>query len=689
MQAGRYGNVNEYTDTTIGERVTYDEKGNVLTYIDSFGIKTVNTYDGNENLVKSVLGDEVTRYVYNGGDNLLQVIYPDEYNPDDDNLDLTAETPVDTYANQNVGDRYTYDDDGNILTYTNRFGEVTTNAYNSDGSLTSTTRFDGTVFTYDKDGRVSKETYSNGLTRDFTYSTNQTVIKASNGVNITYNLNAFGEVAEYKLQNGENNKNYSYTYDANGNITSISLNGSLQQTFTYNSSNELVRVDDATLNKSITYAYDYVGNITSVKTYTYTTGTLGTALSTQNYTYNSQNQRTDLSYDAYGNMVALNGYTLGWTNRRLTSAESDGNKISYTYNHSGIRTSKTVNSVTVTYKIDENNNVIEQTDGTNTLKFVYDGANSPIYFTYNDTTYYYEKNMQGDIVAILDTDGNVVVEYTYDSWGKQVSVTGELANTIGQINPLRYRGYYYDTETELYYLQSRYYSPDLMRFISQDDPALSNAQGEPIGSNLYVYCLNNPVISSDSTGKSVTLTIMGITFTIKGIIALVGFITASILAISYVTSPQFRQNWNQMCIGAVDALSRGVSSSIQLASSQAKTIAKKIGDSFAKTKTRPKYRKSHEVHHLVAKAAPNASYAAKILRSVLPKGVEDSANKLLIKTGLHHRIHTNLYYGWANSVVISAYNSAKGNKAKQKTNVYAALTAIKAFVKFLDNISPY
>ncbi len=493
-------NVNEYTDTTIGERVTYDEKGNVLTYIDSFGIKTVNTYDGNDNLVKSVSGDEVTRYVYNGGDNLLQVIYPDEYNPDDDNLNLTAETPVDTYANQNVGDRYTYDDDGNILTYTNRFGEVTTNAYNSDGNLTSTTRFDGTVFTYDKDGRVSKETYSNGLTRDFTYSTNQTVIKASNGVNITYNLNAFGEVAEYKLQNGENNKNYSYIYDANGNITSISLNGSLQQTFTYNSSNELIRVDDATVNKSITYAYDYVGNITSVKTYTYTTGTLGTALTTQNYTYNSQNQRTDLSYDAYGNMTALNGYTFGWTNRRLTSAESADNNISYTYNHSGIRTSKTINGTTITYKIDENNNVIEQTDGTNTLKFVYDGANSPIYFTYNDTTYYYEKNMQGDIVAILDTDGNVVVEYTYDSWGKQVSITGALADTIGQINPLRYRGYYYDTETELYYLQSRYYSPDLMRFISQDDPALSNAQGEPLGSNLYIYCLNNPVMNVDPSG---------------------------------------------------------------------------------------------------------------------------------------------------------------------------------------------
>ena len=108
--------------------------------------------------------------------------------------------------------------------------------------------------------------------------------------------------------------------------------------------------------------------------------------------------------------------------------------------------------------------------------------------------------MQGDIVAILDANGNTVVEYAYNIWGELVSITGAMADTIGVINPLRYRGYYYDTETELYYLQSRYYSPDLMRFISQDDPVLSNDQGEPLGSNLYAYCLNNPVMNVDPSG---------------------------------------------------------------------------------------------------------------------------------------------------------------------------------------------
>ncbi len=497
--------INEYTDNTIGERVTYDDDGNVLTYTDSFGKETVNTYDSQNHLVKSVKGDEITRFVYNGGDNLIQVIYPEQYNPADDNLDLTAETPVDTYSNSNVGDRYTYDDNGNVLTYTNTYGTVTTNTYDDEGNLVSTTKPDGTVFAFDDESRATKETYSNGLIRDFSYDSNQTAISSSNGITVTYNLNSFGEVTEYKLQNGENNKDYSYTYDSNGNITTISLNGSLQQTFTYNSSNELVRVDDAVINKTFTYDYDYIGNVTSVKTYIYTSGEPGIPLTTENYTYNSENQRTDLSYDENGNMTSLNGFSCTWDGRRLSSAVSSDANISYTYNHNGIRTSKTINGITTYYEVDENNNVVKQYElvddvETNVIEFVYDSNNTPIYFTYNNATYYYEKNLQGDIVAILDANGNTVVEYAYNIWGELVSITGSLADTIGAINPLRYRGYYYDTETNLYYLQSRYYSPDLMRFISQDDPVLSNDQGQPLGSNLYAYCLNNPSNLSDYDG---------------------------------------------------------------------------------------------------------------------------------------------------------------------------------------------
>lgn len=134
----------------------------------------------------------------------------------------------------------------------------------------------------------------------------------------------------------------------------------MRQSFTYNSSNELVRVDDKVTNKSVAYAYDFVGNITSVKTYLYTTGALGSPLTTQSYTYNSQNQRTDLGYDASGNLTSLNGYTFTWSGRRLTAAVNANTNISYTYNHNGIRTSKTINGTVINYTVDENNNITKQ-----------------------------------------------------------------------------------------------------------------------------------------------------------------------------------------------------------------------------------------------------------------------------------------------------------------------------------------
>ena len=106
---------------------------------------------------------------------------------------------------------------------------------------------------------------------------------------------------------------------------------------------------------------------------------------------------------------------------------------------------------------------------------------------------------QGDVLALYDNDLNIVAEYTYDSWGKLLSVTGSLASTVGQTNPFRYRGYYYDSETELYYLNSRYYDPEIGRFINADG-YVSTEQGV-LGNNMFAYCGNNPVVRVDSTGN--------------------------------------------------------------------------------------------------------------------------------------------------------------------------------------------
>ena len=116
---------------------------------------------------------------------------------------------------------------------------------------------------------------------------------------------------------------------------------------------------------------------------------------------------------------------------------------------------------------------------------------------YNGTYYYYLYNGQGDVVKLIDGDGVTQVEYTYDTWGA-CSVTGSLANTLGAKNPFRYRGYVYDTETRLYYLESRYYDPETGRFISAD--TLMSTGQSALGYNMFAYCGNNPVVRKDSEG---------------------------------------------------------------------------------------------------------------------------------------------------------------------------------------------
>ena len=182
----------------------------------------------------------------------------------------------------------------------------------------------------------------------------------------------------------------------------------------------------------------------------------------------------------------------------LTSGETTW---TYTYNADGLRT--------------------KRTDGTNTYEYVYYNGllqymeynNTPVYFTHapdgtpmgmltGGKAYFYITNLQGDVVGIVDATGNLVVSYTYDAWGNPVSTTlasnSTYASTVAALNPLRYRGYVYDSETGLYYLQSRYYNPTIGRFLNADGYT-STGQGF-VGDNMFAYCGNNPVCRADYSG---------------------------------------------------------------------------------------------------------------------------------------------------------------------------------------------
>ena len=149
---------------------------------------------------------------------------------------------------------------------------------------------------------------------------------------------------------------------------------------------------------------------------------------------------------------------------------------SFTYNADGLRTKRTNGSSTYSY-IYNGDKLSQMTVGSNTLNFAYDASGTPLTVTYNNTAYYYVTNIQGDVIAILNSSGSPVVTYTYDAWGKILSTSGSMASTLGSHNPLRYRSYVYDQETGLYYLQSRYYNPIMGRFINSDDIPYLGADG--------------------------------------------------------------------------------------------------------------------------------------------------------------------------------------------------------------------
>ena len=155
----------------------------------------------------------------------------------------------------------------------------------------------------------------------------------------------------------------------------------------------------------------------------------------------------------------------------------------------------------------------------NVIDFIYDENNQPFAMRYkasgsnNYATYYYILNVQGDVIGLLNANGAIAAKYTYDPWGKvTVQSSNGTANTssafIGNINPLRYRGYYYDNDTGLYYLQSRYYDPAIGRFINADTYTTTDADGL-LSTNMFAYCENNPVVRSDATGEIFQALIVG------------------------------------------------------------------------------------------------------------------------------------------------------------------------------------
>ena len=302
---------------------------------------------------------------------------------------------------------------------------------------------------------------------------------------------------------------YYYTYDSMGNITSYTENEMYTETYVYDSLNQLVKAN--TEECVYEYFYDNGGNITEARV---------DGVTTKYYTYGNpqwKDQLTEfnggtITYDNIGNpLVYHDGTEFTWNSgRRLTGVETNSGSYTYKYDSDGRRYGK-INydtfEFTVYYWLDGRLYQEERIMSGETTTYFYDENGSMVGFILDngttETTYYYVYNLQGAVTAIIDSNRNIVVEYTYDPWGKVLSITGTLASTIGQTNPIRYRGYYYDTETGFYYCQSRYYDPEIGRWINADGQ-LSTGQGI-LGYNMYAYCGNNPILYTDKFGDSPTI----------------------------------------------------------------------------------------------------------------------------------------------------------------------------------------
>ena len=356
---------------------------------------------------------------------------------------------------------------------------------------------------------------------------------------------------------------YSYPKNSSTNLTTNQIeymnyrfpNGALilGQKNGYDSSGRLISVTPSTdsgidTSKAVTYSYDTLGQLTtcvdkssgSTVTYSYAYDTAGNIRSTsgggaaKTYYYENNSWRDLLTKIKIGNTTKsityttpglpdnwYNGsdYAFTWKNgRQLATVQKDNQTTTYSYDMDGIRNSKTVGNTT--YHFDTlSGKVMHQTGAERELWFIYDDAGNPYMMISKHGSivweYWYLLNACGDVIGIINRYRQLVAKYGYDPYG---NLTYEWINNndnVGTINPLRYRGYFYDFETGLYYLQSRYYDPAIGRFINADTFATTDANGF-LSCNMFAYCENNPANGKDPNGEFINTAIGAVVGAISG-----------------------------------------------------------------------------------------------------------------------------------------------------------------------------
>ena len=481
--------------------IAYGNSDSVSYTRDSKGRITLETYEDNETV----------RYIYDNDGSLASTTDSASGTTVSVGYDYIGRVQSIRKTNNDIDYLRTnsYEDNSTRLnrvsTLVNGASTESTFTYDNDKRITVFSEGMGyRYYTYDGFDRLASYTTKHKANSNTSETTVQTTIYSFVSPGSTATTN---QVSSLRQQGADYDDTFTYIYDGNENVLSVS-DGTYTTTYQYDSANQLIRENDQLGGFTHTWTYDDGGNILNRKEYSYLTGSLTgiTPIASVTYVYGDSSwgdlltsyDGNTITYDTIGNPLSDGTWTYTWHHGRELASMSDGSSTwNYTYDASGYRTKRTDGTTCYTYAYADGRLQYMEVNGT-PYYFTYAPDGSPIGMKAGSTQYYYETNLQGDVVGILSSAGNKVVKYTYDAWGKILSVTGSEASTIGIYNPIRYRGYVYDQETDVYYLGSRYYKPDVGRFINADT-FISTGQGFT-GNNKFVYCGNNPIISSDDSG---------------------------------------------------------------------------------------------------------------------------------------------------------------------------------------------
>ncbi len=461
--------------STLQETYAYDALGNLLSKTDRKGQTLSYTYDALNRLTRKQYPDATgVDYTYDNLSRLTRAVDPTgTYDFTYDNLGrLTGTTTTYTFLpSRTFTVSYGYDNAGNRTSMTDPEAGVTNYTYDALNRLTSLSNFQSQQFTFSYDG----------LSR-------RTQMARPNGVNTAYTYDNLSRLLSVLHQVGGNTLDgATYTVDAVGNRTAKTNHlSSVTDSYTYDAIYQLTQVaQGATTAES--YTYDLVGNRLS-------------SLGVSPYTYNSSNHLTStpattFAYDNNGNTItktAAGTTTYSWDfENRLVSTTLPGSQISdFKYDPFGRRIQKVSPTGTTIYVYD-GANISEEVDASGAVLARYThglGIDEPLAMLRAGVSSYYEANGLGSITSLTDSAGAMAVSYTYDSFGNLTSSTGSI------VNPFRYTGREFDSETGLYYYRARYYDVSAGRFLSEDPISFW------AGINFYPYVLNNPVNLVDPYG---------------------------------------------------------------------------------------------------------------------------------------------------------------------------------------------